>query len=98
MLLTHKIHWQYGCYGGYVEDSVEMADDDESDESVFMTQAFWVFEGNFSCDCNRSIFWVTLWGCLDCGDDIILNRVEFYRDGRFIGVSSDNTYDCSLGY
>ncbi|MHC4511574.1 MAG: hypothetical protein ACYTAO_21920 [Planctomycetota bacterium] len=42
MLLTHKIHWQYGCYEGWSTHSMDIAEPpDEPLEWYISTQVFW---------------------------------------------------------
>ena len=113
--LTYKIDWQYGCYTGHFEytfDDFAERHSDETDHEVYIGQTYWMFEGNFGCDCNRvdsrlkeggQFPWefpnIHNWDLDDgdwgCGHDVIFNHVEFWRDGRLIGVGrdSDRSYD-----
>lgn len=57
MALVFKIDWQYGCYTGHADFVLGQADEpfqpDVPDGDIFSGQSFWMFEGNFGCDCNR---------------------------------------------
>ena len=56
MGLTLKIDWQYGGYTGTfidVQDYAMSYSSGEATEEDFNGQAWYLFEGNASCDCNR---------------------------------------------
>lgn len=52
---SYVIYWQYGAYKGVARFEVGDSTPEESDRDWFEHQSFWLFEGNFCCDCNRSL-------------------------------------------
>ena len=91
------IDWQYGCYTGHLSFGVGSGNWLLNDEEILDNQSYWLFEGNFSCDCNRSLItpdfnWETgeIGDTRGCGSEIVFLRVEFYQEGRYIGHGSDS--------
>lgn len=95
--------WQYGCYTGIDKISVHI--NHYCVKDYLDSLSFWIFEGNFCCDCNRRLVIKDyVWDSSGCSEDIIINHAKFYKDGKYIGWGCDwdwymigDDYDYYLG-
>lgn len=102
--LTLKIDWQYGAYTGHINHYCGQGYWPSDDQEFFNSQAYWWFDGNGGCDCNRYGMVLEESGQFpwepesDCGDEIIFTNVEFWRDGRMLGYGRDDmvSYDAQF--
>ena len=91
--MTYEISWQYGLYYGKSATSLQITKDDTmSIVELLDWQSFWLFEGNYGCDCGRNDLihndnspWLVY-----CGEDIIFHDVKFYYNHYYIGRGDDN--------
>lgn len=99
-----RINWRYRDKSGiHIEKDDMDWDTDAADAEWLKGLKFQWFEGNFSCDCNRSIFIFPEEHCKEddpdmlCGEEITFEKVDFYRNCRLIGTGSDAEYKAIVG-
>lgn len=90
MVLTYKIWWRFRDRKGITKGAFS-TDAIGTPEELFDQYSFWIFEGSFASDYNRSKFLVDIGDreVLDTHEELIFDRIEFYLDGKLIGVDGE---------